>query len=261
MEFVYNYNSLPTYSERDIILKDYLLNIIPFEVKNILKAQNRAWDLIRLESPCLIPRELISPNYTNEDLWVQEAQGSTELVLKPETTPATYAFMKHHMEHNSVMPPIGFYQASRSFRREQDQGTKHCRYKEFYQLEFQCLYTRDTKNNYQESVIGDLANMLMNIVGLPTRIVLSDRLPDYSLKTIDVEVFNGDKWMEICSVSLRNDFPIQPIIKNKPTECYVLEIAIGIDRLIYNINQRTKVFADLVVQNMIEEENDDSSES
>lgn len=102
--------------------------------------------------------------------------------------------------------------------------------------------------------------MLMNIVGLPTRIVLSDRLPDYSLKTIDVEVFNGDKWMEICSVSLRNDFPIQPIIKNKPTECYVLEIAIGIDRLIYNINQRTKVFADLVVQNMIEEE-DDNSES
>ncbi len=53
----------------------------------------------------------------------------------------------------------------------------------------------------------------MDVIALPLRIVLSDRLPDYSLKTIDIEVFNNDKWMEICSVSLRKDFSYKPIIK------------------------------------------------
>ena len=74
---------------------------------------------------------------------------------------------------------------------------------------------------------------------------------DYSLKTIDIEVYNADKWMEICSVSLRKDFPINPLIKNKPTECYVLEIATGVDRLIYNIQQRQKVFPELKVNNLL----------
>lgn len=91
----------------------------------------------------------------------------------------------------------------------------------------------------------------MTLLSLPTRIVLSDRLPDYSLKTIDIEVFNADKWMEVCSVSLRKDFPIKPIIRNKPTDCYVLEIALGVDRLIYNYQQRTKVFPKLKVDNLL----------
>ena len=159
--------------------------------------------------------------------------------------------MVDYLNHQSVLPPVCFWQVSKSFRREQDQPSKHCRFKEFYQQEFQCLYTQDTKNNYQENVIEDLANMFMNLLSLPTRIVLSDRLPDYSLKTIDIEVFNADKWMEVCSVSLRKDFPIQPMIKNKPTPCYVLEIALGVDRLIYNYQQRTKVFPELKVENFL----------
>lgn len=87
--------------------------------------------------------------------------------------------------------------------------------------------------------------MLMRVVGLPTRIVLSDRLPDYSIKTIDVEVWNGDKWMEICSCSLRKDFPAKPKVRGKEQDCLVLEIAIGIDRLIYNTEQRAVVFEQL----------------
>ena len=250
MEYVYNYNSLPFFSEKDLIAKDYLVNTIALEVKNILKKQNRAWDFVRLEAPNLIPRELVNKNYTNEDLYVQESfNGSAELVLKPETTPATYAYMIEHLTHTNILPPVCFWQVSKSFRREQDQTTKNCRFKEFYQQEFQCLYTKDTKNNYQENVIEDLAKMFMDILGLPIRIVLSDRLPEYSLKTIDIEVYNSDKWMEVCSVSLRNDFPINPKIKNKETECYVLEIATGIDRLIYNMNQRDKVFSELRVIN------------
>lgn len=159
--------------------------------------------------------------------------------------------MLEYFKHNNALPPVCFWQVSKSFRREQDQATKHCRFKEFYQQEFQCLYTKDTKNNYQENIINDLAEMFLNLLALPVRVVLSDRLPDYSLKTIDIEVYNADKWMEICSVSLRKDFPINPLIKNKPTECYVLEIATGVDRLIYNIQQRQKVFPELKVNNLL----------
>lgn len=251
MQFIYNFNSLPFFNEKELILKDFFVNSIALEIKEILKKQNRAWDFIKIESPCLIPRELINANYTNEDLWVQESQNHSELVLKPETTPATYAYMVNYLEQQAVLPPVCFWQVSKSFRREQDQSSKHCRFKEFYQQEFQCLYTQDTKNNYQENIIEDLANMFMTLLSLPTRIVLSDRLPDYSIKTIDIEVFNADKWMEVCSVSLRKDFPIKPIIRNKPTDCYVLEIALGVDRLIYNYQQRTKVFPELKVDNLL----------
>ena len=159
------------------------------------------------------------------------------------------------IEHQQFYPPICYFQVSKSFRREQDQPSKHCRFKEFYQLEYQCVYTADTKNDYQSNTIKQIASMLQRVVGLPTRIVLSDRLPDYSIKTLDVEVWNGDKWMEICSCSLRKDFPAKPKMRGKEQECLVLEIAIGIDRLIYNIGQRGVVFKQLseVVDNTSQE--------
>src|SRR5439155_286080 len=94
---------------------------------------------------------------------------------------------------------------------------------------------------YQENIIEDLAKMFQDLMALPTRIINSDRLPSYSLKTLDIEVFNGDKWMEISSISLREDFLFEPIIRSKRVKCLVLEIAIGPDRIIYNINQRKEV--------------------
>lgn len=252
MEFIYNFNALPFYSKKDLLLKDYLTKKIELEVQEMLVKQNKAWQFVQIEAPCLIPRELINSNYTDEDVWVQQSKNHSDLVLKPETTPASYEYAKHLLEQQKQIPPFCVWQVSKSFRREQDQATKHCRFKEFYQQEFQCIYSADTKNNYQESTIADLAQILMDIVALPTRIVLSDRLPSYSLKTIDIEVFNGDKWMEICSVSLRKDFTYQPIIKNKVVSCLVLEIAIGIDRLIYNTAQRAQVFDTLKIENLLD---------
>jgi glycyl-tRNA synthetase len=251
MEFIYNFNALPFLNEQELILKEYLTKTIALQVKAILKKQNRAWDLVQIEAPCLIPREHVNANYTDADLWVQQSQNHAELVLKPETTASSYLYLEHLLRHNEVMPPVAVWQVSKSFRREQDQTTKNCRFKEFYQQEFQCLYSADTKNDYQASVIEDLAAMLMRIVCLPTRIVLSDRLPDYSLKTIDIEVWNNEKWMEICSVSTRKDFTFKPSFKNKQVECLVLEIAIGVERLIYNISKRESVFENLRVENTL----------
>ena len=84
--------------------------------------------------------------------------------------------------------------------------------------------------------------MFQDIIALPCRIVESDRLPDYSLRTMDIEVWNEDKWMEICSISKRKDFTKKAIInyKNKIIEkdLLVLEIATSSDRCVYNYLKR-----------------------
>lgn len=67
----------------------------------------------------------------------------------------------------------------------------------------------------------------------------SDRLPAYSEVTTDIEVNNGDNWMEVCSISRRTDFPQRYRSQAKKGaavdhDVLVLEIAIGLDRCIYN---------------------------
>jgi glycyl-tRNA synthetase len=56
---------------------------------------------------------------------------------------------------------------------------------------------------------------------------------------MDVEVDNGDKWMEVCSISRRTDFPQKFTSTSRKGETrdhdvLVLEIAIGLDRCICN---------------------------
>lgn len=247
MEFLYNFNALPFYSEAEISMRHYITQFVSTRMKEILIKQNAAWKFFQIEAPCLMPKELVNQNYTDEDMFIQKPFNDRELVLKPETTPSSYIYMEHLLHQQLVMPPFVVWQMSKSFRKEQDQPTKHCRYKEFYQQEFQCAYSEDSKNNYQESCIEEIAKMFLDLIALPTRIVKSDRLPDYSLKTLDVEVFNEDKWMEVCSVSLRKDFT--PLFKNK--KMLVLEVATSPDRITYNIQQREKVFKSLVVVNEV----------
>jgi len=107
------------------------------------------------------------------------------------------------------------------------------RLKEFYQQEFQCFYTADTFNDYHDNCLDGVQKVHADVIPLPTSLVESDRLPDYSLRTMDVEVNNGDKWMEVCSISKRTDFEG----KFRDKDMLVLEIAIGLDRVVYNIMQ------------------------
>lgn len=230
MEFIYNYNGLPFYNESEIALRNYFVNCLKIGIEKILKKQNNAWSFVQCESPSLIPSELINSNYTDDDVYFV----SDGLVLKPETTPATYEYAKFLFNSHQIKLPVCVWQASQSFRKEQHQVTKNCRFKNFYQIEFQCFYSKDTKNDYQLNVIDDIANLVEFMVKLPVRVIESDRLPAYSLKTLDVEVNNGDKWMEVCSCSVRTDFNYKPKIGNKEVESLVLEIALGLDRLIYN---------------------------
>ncbi len=231
MEHIYNANGLPFFSEREIRLRRFFEEQMALEVREALLKENSAWRFTQIEAPLLTPIDLINSNYTEKDVWFQ--QGEPALVLRPETTPGSYVYARHLLESQTVRPPLCVWQAGKSFRREDDQPTKHCRFKEFYQQEFQCIYTTTTKNDYQAKIAPQIEAAVSRLLGLPTRLVDSDRLPSYSLRTLDVEVDNGDKWMEVCSISLRTDF-----VGPKPDISYlVLEVALGLDRLVYNYFQ------------------------
>jgi glycyl-tRNA synthetase len=246
---LFNVNSLVHWEEREINMRDHMVRFFSEEVRTFLRSVNPAWDVRRVEAPALTPRALISDAYTNADIWAQEQLTETEapLVLRPETTPSTYVYMQHILgNHSRTRLPLCVWQAGRSYRREQEQPTKHMRLKEFWQLEFQCAYTADSGNDYHAAALEPVRRMIAALIPLPTRIVPSDRLPAYSQTTVDVEVDNGDKWMEVCSISRRTDFPeryrTQP--KKGPAveqDVLVLEIAIGLDRCVYNWDLATSL--------------------
>lgn len=163
---------------------------------------------------------------------------SDELVLRPETTMGSYAYAKHLLnEHNErkVKPPIVVYQHGKSFRKEQDQVVKNMRLKEFYQLEFQIIFSSTTKNDYSLTLLPAVRDAISSFIG-PCKLIPSDRLPDYAEWTQDVVCERND--MEVCSISKRLDFD----------GMVVLEVAIGTDRCVYNFKNKGEVVAKDVVK-------------
>lgn len=257
MQNVYNVNGLQFWNEREIRLRNQFVDHFAFTFNKILLNTNPAWRMMQVEAPILTPTHLINKNYTKNDVWFQdltpEIRDNTrheDLVLRPETTPGSYAYATYLLEaHSGVKPPFCIWQVGKSFRREQDNVSKNMRLKEFYQQEFQCFYTSDTMNDYHEAVSHPVKCMIDEMVGKgkATRLIPSDRLPDYSDTTIDVEIqldypITGGRWMELCSISQRTDFKTKAKfqIKKKLIEknLLVLEVAIGLDRCVYSFNQK-----------------------
>lgn len=245
MENVYGINGLIFWSEREIRLRDQMKRNFACGMRDILLGTNPSWAMVEVEPPLLTPRSLLNPNYTNDDIWVQDSfDNEIELALRPETTPGSYAYAQHLIHHGMQKPPFCVWTAGKSFRREQDQVSKNMRLKEFYQQEFQCIYAADSFNDYHTSILEPVKKMIGDEIFMEARVIPSDRLPSYSQITSDVEVNNGDKWMEICSISRRTDFPskyrFQSKSEWKEKDLLVLEVAIGLDRCVYNrlLNQR-----------------------
>ena len=137
---LYTTNGLMFWNEKEIKYRNYIKQVFSDTIEEILRTENRAWQFFEIEAPLLIPRELINPNYTNEDIWAQEQRMSQiiteeQLVLRPETTPSSYAYACHMLNSNMILPPFCVSQSGKSFRREQDQVSKNMRLKEFYQQE------------------------------------------------------------------------------------------------------------------------------
>lgn len=237
---LYNVNGLVHWNQREIEARERMQGFFAAEVSSFLLAQNKAWQIERVEAPMMLPRSLVNPNYTDDDLWTFRPHDENEaaLVARPETTPSTYVWMVHRLEgHTGTRLPYCCWQVGKSFRAEQDQVLKNMRLKEFYQMEFQCAFGADTANDYHARSLNPVRQMIGLATGLPTRVIESDRLPDYSLSTMDIEVNTGERWMEVCSISKRKDFPIKNRYQNKKkewveTDVFVLEIAIGLDRCV-----------------------------
>jgi glycyl-tRNA synthetase len=240
MENLYDVNGLVFWTERQVKLRERFRDYFVDTLRDTLRSINGAWQFTGIEAPILTPRPFINKNYTDEDVYAT----SGNLVLRPETTPGTYKFIRTRLDdsNSGVKPPVCVWQIGKSFRQEQDQVTKNVRLKEFYQLEFQCVFTDDTKDDYHERLLEPTAKMIADMVNLPVRITPSDRLPDYSLKTIDVEAWTDDKWLELASLSLRKDFPgtAKFTAKGKVIEknLLVAEVAIGVDRCVHAFDVR-----------------------
>ena len=227
-------NGLITWGASQITLREYLVNQFHQGISGILRGTNPAWAMMRIESPCLISAASVGPAYDDTGVYA-----INELALRPETTSGSFAYAKYLFEtHSGVRLPLCVWQAGKSFRREQNQPRKFCRLKEFYQQEFQCFYAADSKNDYHSAVLEPTATFLSHTLRQPTRVLSSDRLPEYSEITVDVETEYCGRWMEICSISRRRDF----LGNYKDKRVLVLEISIGLDRcmLVLDANRHDK---------------------
>jgi glycyl-tRNA synthetase len=220
MKSLYDKNGLIFFSEEEIMIRETMVQRIVLALRNSLFKLNTAFHFHRCEAPCLMPKEQVNPNYTDEDVFTTH----DGLVLRPETTLGSYLYAREILNpHNAmrVYPPMVVWQHGRSFRREQDQVLKNMRLKEFHQLEFQIIYSHTTKADYAPTTIVDIRAALEEFIG-PCYVEDSDRLPSYSEWTKDI--ISSRNNMEVCSISSRNDL-----------EGYkVLEVAIGTDRMVYN---------------------------
>jgi glycyl-tRNA synthetase len=223
---LYNRNGLVFWDDEQIKLRRMFEDYFVLNLTRTLKEQNRAFEVVQTEAPLLTPNESINPNYTDEDIY----RVSDGLTLRPETTMGSYVAavdLLSTFNARKVKLPLVVWQHGKSFRREQDQPSKHMRLKEFYQLEFQILYSRDTANDYSKAVVPAVRDMIASLLG-PCLVAPSDRIPSYAEWTQDVICAKSE--MEVCSISRRHDFE----------QAAVLEVAIGTDRCVYNFQRKNE---------------------
>jgi glycyl-tRNA synthetase len=240
MKPLYDVNGLMFWDAREVRLREQFRDHFAATLGEAILDINPGFRMYGCEAPLLTPRGHINPNYTEDDIF---AFPGDSLVLRPETTPGSYHYARHLIDSRTVRPPFCIWQYGKSFRREQDQVTKNMRLKEFYQQEFQFIFTDDTANDYHSALLEPARAMIAEMVGLPTRVADSDRLPNYSQITKDIEVDNGEKWMEVASISRRTDFPGKATFQTKKGAVerglLVVEVAVGLDRCIYNFLRRS----------------------
>lgn len=221
MDNHYARNGLVFWTEEEIRVREAAASLLSSVVVSNLKTQNRSFEAVRIEAPLLTPQALISDAYGDDDQYTTH----DALVLRPETTMGSYAAARALLNPHSARKrrlPLIVWQHGKSFRREQDQPTRHMRLKEFYQLELQCLFSPSTGKDYSVELIPAVRATIASLIG-PCRVEPSDRVPAYADWTQDVVCEAND--MEVCSISRRHDFG---------EEAITLEVAVGTDRVCHN---------------------------
>lgn len=219
-----NIPQLRVWDEHELTHRDLATHKIKESVSSTLSTLNKAWTFRRIEAPALSPRDLLSPEYTDADLWTTPvSHDERDIVLRAETTASTYEFVRRTYPHKALRMPACFWQTGKSYRREKQAVASRLRFFEFTQMEMQCLFSRETKADYRAAVMPALSKTLSWLCDAEARVIDSDRLPSYAESTLDVEVMHLGVWREVASVSLRKDFA--PEVLN-------LEIAVGLDRVV-----------------------------
>lgn len=216
-------SGLVYWNEREIKLRNQIAEDIILQMYTSARVSNKQWTFNRIEAPVLINKSLIHPNYDETDYYTVDE----ELALRPETTATSYLYAVDYLKHYSKKKALPFcvVQLGLSFRKEQDKTLKHMRLKSFYQLEFQFLYSADSKADYVTWLRNAAENAINNWYPFVDQ-KPSDRLPCYSNSTEDIITVDENP-MELASMSDRTDFP-DLNIRN-------VEIAIGIDRLLTKV--------------------------
>lgn len=230
---LYEIESLRFWDEDEIELRELMTARFAGVVRRTLQSINSAWRTRRVEGPLLTPQLFVSQAYSEDDIFVtQVSKMGTRLVLRPETTKSSYLAAIPAMSKNGVNDhlkknlPFCVWQVGKSFRVEKSDGATAAklRFNEFYQQEFQCIYSVGTMADYRAALIEALTPEIARFVpGLVIRTVDSDRLPAYSESTVDIEIQHDGRWFEVASCSIRTDFH---------PETRVAEIALGLDRLV-----------------------------
>lgn len=89
MKSLYEKNGLVFWSEKEIKLRESFRDYFSDSMRTALLATNSQWKFIQIEAPILTPLELVNKNYTSEDMYICD-----ELILRPETTPGSYRFVR-----------------------------------------------------------------------------------------------------------------------------------------------------------------------
>lgn len=224
MKFLHEGYKLPFYSEEEIEDREYLIKMFYRSISNHFKEKNKAFQFVRVEGPTLC-------------YWEYEQGGETFNIegevfnLRPETTASSLTYAQHLLQSKECKAPLCVWQSGKSYRNEKNDGASisKLRFNEFYQLEFQIIYSPETKLDVFDEAVTSMLRSLQNLLIDDYVTCHSDRLPHYSYITIDFETHYKEKLKEICSISQRKD--MEPEYK-------IVEIAIGLDRMLAILNER-----------------------
>lgn len=228
-------STLPCWNQQQIMEREIIIKRLFHAVSVGLLAVNQSWHFERVECPVIIPQSAINPAYDGSDVFLlQNDVKGHAVALRPETTAGSYHEARKRLQRGHKLP-LCIWQAGKSFRVEANDGARAgtLRFNEFYQLEFQCIYSKTTKANYRGMILDNIKTRVGELCYSPARIIPSDRLPDYSLETLDIEVMFKGKWKEMASISLRKDFS---------DDCTVFELAFGLDRMIIAKEHNLEIF-------------------
>lgn len=233
--------------QEEIRLRNRIKDALVDCVQTTLLDMNQMWRFEEVDTPVLMPRELFSCAYDDDDVFTLKDQiGGRDFALRAETTIGSYRVAEMLFQSTNAKPPFCVYTMGQSFRQERSDGATAAklRFNAFYQLEFQCIYAKPYEDDngkkhgthapIPETLRSALVDEVAKLSGLPARLVPSDRLPSYSEETIDIEVLwqsptaEEPEWKEVASTSIRTDFPDIP--GQKPNR--VFEVAFGADRMV-----------------------------